>query len=205
MRIFEWLLERLPILVFVIVAIVQVARAVMKSREAQTGHERDFPETEEEQRVREIQEQLRRTIATRRGQPDTAPPEPAPAGQFSAPPVLRPASAGPEEPSFRRQRESFDRESPAPVAAPVVALRNAELERQAALEEEMRRLSEAREEARRRAAQIARAAPGQVKAGGRAAASVGAGPGLLGDLNSPQQLRRAIVLREVLGPPLSLR
>jgi len=203
-RIIEWLLERLPVVVFVIVAIVQIARAVMKSREAQAGHEQEFDETEEQRRVREIQERLRRTIAARRGQPEEVPsPGTGPAEEVSLPPVLRSEPAPPEDRSFNRRQETFERETAAPWTAPVAETRNTELDRQAELAEQMSRLAEARESAKRRAAHLAKAAQEQASAG--VARATGPRARLQEDLRQPESLRRAIVLREILGTPVGLR
>ena len=75
--------------------------------------------------------------------------------------------------------------------------------RQEELAEQMRMLEEARALARRRAAEIAaaRKAESESEAGVLATAR----GTLLADLREPQSLRRALVLREVLGPPAALR
>jgi hypothetical protein len=67
----------------------------------------------------------------------------------------------------------------------------------------MRALDEARAAAQRRAAQLAVATKEEAGTGG-AVRSLARG-NLLADLREPESLRRAFVLREVLGPPVALR
>jgi hypothetical protein len=201
MRLIELLIEKLPVLIFVIVVIVQVARAILKSREAQEEHEQTYDETEEGRRVREIQERLRRVAAERRRQGADG----QPAGPIELPPVLRPEPEAEPAGEMPRTQTSFERtELPPPVAVNRDhEQRRAEIARQEALAEELRRLNENRELARRRAAQLAEAAVvSQQGETNRRAASRGR---LLTDLRQPGSLRRAVVLREVLGPPVALR
>jgi hypothetical protein len=198
----DWILEKLPVLVFVVVALAQIVKAVMKSRESQAEHEKGFDETEEQRRVREIQERIRR-IAAERGQPSAAPAHTADTEDESLPPIMRPE----QSPSGRSFDDALERGLVAlerKVEAPVYAeSRSAELERQAALAEQMRQLAEARELAQRRAARIATTTE----------AAAQSEPGMLRtlrgqldeELRTPESLRRAFVLREVLGPPLGLR
>jgi hypothetical protein len=199
MRLIELLAEKLPVLIFVIVAIVQIARAVLKSRSAQEQHEQEYDETEEGRRVREIQERLRRTIAERRRGGDDEPASP-----FELPPVLRQEPEPEPAREISRPQTTFNHEEvPAPVANRELELRKAEVARQETLAEELRRLNENRELTRRRAAHVAEAAVTSLRSetGQRHAARTH----LLSDLRHPGDLRRAIVLREVLGPPVALR
>ncbi len=201
MRLIELLADKLPVLIFVIVAVVQVARAVMKSRSAQDQHEQEYDETEEGRRVREIQERLRRTIAERRSQGGA---DPEPASPFELPPVMRPEPVAPPAREILRPQTSFDHtEAPVPVANREIEMRNAEMARQEGLAEELRRLNENRELSRRRAAHVAEdaVALSRSETGRRTASRAH----LLSDLRRPEDLRRAIVLREVLGPPVALR
>jgi len=89
----EWIFERLGLVIFLVIFVSQVLRAVLRARKAKTEHEARRDDSSEERRVRELQEQIRRRIATRRGgqaPSDTTPPplssEPA------ARPVPRPAT-----------------------------------------------------------------------------------------------------------------
>jgi hypothetical protein len=84
------------------------------------------------------------------------------------------------------------------------------LERQRRLEEQMAALEQKRREAKRAAQAFAEsgATPESALEASRAhgAAPGGhAGRGLSAELRNPQALRRAMVMREVLGPPVALR
>jgi len=201
MRLIELLADKLPVLIFVIVAVVQIARAVLKSRSAQEQHEQEFDETAEQRQVREIQERLRRTIAERRRQGGD---DPEPASPIELPPVIRPEPVAPPAREILRPQTSFDRtEAPVPVANREIEMRNAEMVRQEGLAEQLRRLNEDRELIRRRAAHVAQDAVALSRSEtGRHTASR---THLLSDLRRPEDLRRAIMLREVLGPPVALR
>ena len=202
------LFDRLPVLIFIIIAVVQVVRAVMKSREAQAEHVRGRDETEEQRRVREIQERIRRVVAERSGTSGEAPPPIlAPAHRTPAPPVLRPSTVPPLEPFgrplTRRLAEMERRLQPTPAVSPTTETRSAELVRQGDLVEKMRVLSETQAISRRRAEQVVTsvAALANSETGMLTASRLR----LDEDLADPQSLRRAFVLREVLGTPVGLR
>ncbi|GAB1488883.1 hypothetical protein MASR2M8_13310 [Opitutaceae bacterium] len=142
---------------------------------------------EEEQRTRRIQEEIRRKILERRAGTDPVP----------MPPPLResaPAYEAPAEiPSWREETPRAPQ--PPPVDDGVLA-------RQRALQEQLQALAE-----RRAAIAAARSGASAPVATAKAAvrvmpAKTGA---LLRDLRDPESMRRAIILREVLGPPVSLR
>lgn len=195
----HWLFEYLPLLFFVFV-VYSIVSAVKRAREQQQRHEASGDETDEQRRVREIQERIRRIAAERRGGrvPADMPP---PRRVESAPPSLDPFG-GP----LKRMLDEFEGriQPPAPVPEPP-ALRasRAEVERQEEIAEQLRAAQEARALAERRAAhlrdaQLAQANPEALR---RAAVRTR----LLEDLREPQSLRRAVILREVLGPPVGLR
>jgi hypothetical protein len=79
----------------------------------------------------------------------------------------------------------------------------AALARQEELAEQMRMLEESRMLARRRAAEVA--AMQQAEKESESGALKTARGALLADLRDPKSVRRAFVLREVLGSPVSLR
>ncbi len=144
---------------------------------------------EEELRTRRIQEEIRRKIQERRGGGVPAP----------VPPPLReeaPAYEAPPEPVWREEEVSRPVPAPPPLDDGVLA-------RQRALQEQLQALAD-----RRAALAAARSeAPATVaamSAGAPRAASPKSGA-LLRDLRDPESMRRAIVLREVLGPPVALR
>jgi hypothetical protein len=192
----------------------------MRSRSEAAPDEAKPDALEEERRVQEIQETIRRRIAERRGEsPSTVPPpqlrreaEPVPA------PVPSPETTQMPDPfggPLRRVLQELERHAnpqpapqPPPLAPPVMTpmvaeSRSAELERQEQLAEEIKSLEEARMLAKRRAARVAAGelAEANSERGQRNAARGRA----LDDLRDPESLRRAIVLREVLGTPVGLR
>lgn len=168
------------------------------------GEDEDAPSpvTGEDDQTRRIQEEIRRKIAERRGQA-----APAPAGPGDepwhdpAPPVLAPRPTAQELPPVlrdlfaRRIEEARQREEAA-----------ARVRSQA--ERDRRRQLEKQEDAMREqeAAQLRRQAQSRRDAEEAAAgAAVAARTVWRRQLRDPQTIRQAIVLREVLGPPVGLR
>jgi hypothetical protein len=208
----QWILDHLGVVVIIILFLSQMVRGVLQqSRKAdeQRGIRRD--EGGEERRVREVQEQIRRQIAARRaGQSPTETPPPR---EQEAEPRPRaettqlPEFGGP----FGRMLEELQRKAQQqqqrhiPPTPPVLVERHntPELERQQRLADELKALEEARHVAQRRAAHVA--ADKRAVAGSEPALRTVARNRLLGDLSDAQSLRRAFVLREVLGTPLGLR
>ena len=160
---------------------------------------------EEDRRTREAQEQIRRRIAERRGgaAPGAEPPvmesRPAPAPETTQLPDVFDGPLG------RMLQELQKRAQPQPAPPPMVAVArdSRELERQQHLADELKSLEDARAAAKRRAAQIAAEKEAVAQ---REPALLGTSRGrLMADLRDPQSLRRAFVLREVLGAPVGLR
>lgn len=165
------------------------------SREADAG--------EQAERVRRIQEEIRRKIAERRGQ--------------VAPPTLPVPEAAPTFDPFR----PVFREEPSPVAPPlppplrpVVAPQrelivqvddSAALERQRELAEQMEQLEQRRRELRRQAQTSLAAAERSGVELQEMDAPKSKNRALSAELRDPSALRRAMVLREVLGAPVALR
>ncbi len=168
---------------------------------------RDDTHPDEAERVRRIQEEIRRKIAERRGQ-SAPPPMPAP--------VL---PMNPLRPVFREQPPApAPVQRPAPPPMPVVREvatvydDEAALERQRRLAEQLAELEARRREVRQTAVTLAEAGPvSAVSASARERTQtifphVQAGVhGLAAELRNPKALRRAMVLREVLDPPIALR
>jgi len=161
-------------------------------------------DAEDESRAGDIREEIRRKIAARRGEPLTAEraePPPVESRPFQLPPLMRPLTepvdtfGGPARPPERWQ-EPVRRFEP-PVMVPTETLA-ASLERQEQLAMKLRELTEQRAMAARKAAAVAvnNAAVAQRDL---------AGQELRHDLRDPRSLRRAILLREVLGTPVGLR
>ena len=181
------LLKFLPLLFFIFVG-VSIARNVLRVARRLNSQEPPRPgelDPDLAERTRRIQEEIRRKIAERRG---LLPPAPAPLPEpMGEPPIV--------------MVEDDPAES-APVTAPA-ATHAAILERQQQLADQMRALERARETAQRRAGEFAAAV--QAEAATEMGQLAGSNRELLADLREPAGLRRAIVLREILGPPVGLR
>lgn len=189
----DWILDHLQIIIAVAAA---VAYWLNQRRQGQMGEGeeddrtespmRDFnADPEEAERTRRIQDEIRRKIAERAGGGPVSVPPPA----VEPPPLFRTETVVP-------QREVSRPAEPPPFQATAAAI----LERQRQLEEQMRELAAARKAAQRKAAAVAAQASASAPA-----ASAHRGGSLLADLHGAHNLRRAIVLREVLGPPVGLR
>lgn len=200
----DWIFDHLQLIIAVAAAI---AYWLNQRRQAQAddGEEsatgpmrRDFnADPEEAERTRRIQEEIRRKIAERAGGGPIQVPPPAP----EPPPLFRTETSAPRPVAAPLPQREFTRQAePAPVAqpSPFQASAAAILERQRQLEEQMRELEVARKAAQRKATAVA------LQSGVQPAAVERDG-GLLADLRGARNLRRAIVLREVLGPPVGLR
>ncbi len=200
MSMVNWILTHLPQLIFAIV-LLNVIRAVFRAAKLAQEHKATGDETEEQRRVREIQERIRRKIAERRGQASPL----APAAEEDAPaaPLLRPARVPPLEPFggpsrrlvIETMRRAEPREEPAPFDPGV-------LERQRELAAQILALDEARVATERRAAQVV-----EQRENASASSSTASAPHAkwIGDLHDRPALRRAFLLREVLGAPVALR
>lgn len=205
----EWIFQKVPL--FVIFMIVySIVKAVQKAREQRAEHEATNDESAEQRRVREIQERIRRIAADRQGGrvPADAPPVLRPTEPATMPPSRIPDFDPLGGPMKRVLGELERRLQPAPAApphvpVPMAPLDRAELERQERFAEELRVLEETKVLANRRAAQ--RAAEKREASQSEAAQRGAARERVLGDLHDPQSLRRAFVLREVLGPPVAMR
>jgi len=207
----QWILEHPAVIVVVLAFVGQMVRGLLEARKAKTEHEAGGGDADGERRTREVQEQIRRQIAERRGQSPGAPPAPVLEPERPAPPRARPETTQMPEPlggPLGRMLEDFQRRTqPLPSAPPPVLAeqRNigAELERQQQLADQLRSLAESRVLAQRRAANTSAAE--QATAEAEPAQRTAARGRLLGDLRDPQALKRAFVMREVLGPPVGLR
>lgn len=150
---------------------------------------------EQAERVRRIQEEIRRKIAERRG-------------ELVPPPIER------EEAPVFVERE-FVAPPPAPARVPTVSAQERErafahddsaaLERQRKLAEQMEELEARRRETRRLAATTFPTARQTAAAASRETVAAGARRPVGAELRDPRALRRAMVLREVLDAPVALR
>ncbi len=207
--IINWILGHLGPVIFAVIVITQVLRAAGRAKRNRAEQPQQDPAaaTRDEQAAREA---IRRRIAERRaagGGPPAEPPplaeaRPAPSPQTTQLPDV---FNGPLGRMLQELQKRAAPPAPEPAAPPPLpaAHSSAELERQAQLAERLRELEEARAATQRRAAHLKeeQAAAAQAEPALRGAAR----EHLLQDLAGPQSLRRALVLREVLGAPVALR
>ncbi|MBI5381879.1 MAG: hypothetical protein HZA31_08265 [Opitutae bacterium] len=172
-----------------------------------------FEETDDAERARQVQEEIRRKIAERRGQAAPPPlpretpadaPIPAPARREEAPPPVF------QDPVAEMLKEIQKRLAPQPEPPPPAPspVDEEALARQRALEVKMQALEVERRATEEHVAALATStnfiADTAVSRAGTADSKAPAGSWLAA-LRDPEQARRAIALREILGPPVALR
>ncbi len=205
MDILEWLTKHAFTLVIIAGVVAQLIKAVRGQKgddEAPPAppEERSFQDPELAERTRRIREDIQRKIAERRRaatgyETPTPPPvaEPPPQWAYDEPEAAPPPVV----------RQVVVERAPEPVhvsASRAEAQRQAEiLEQQAALAEKMRELE------LMKAAAVRRNEFERATADTQTESKVAARGALLDDLRKRDALRRAFVLREVLGPPVALR
>ena len=211
----KWITENIQVILAVAGAIAfwlnsqrEAAEKAAQEREAalrRASQPASLAETDvaadDELRNEQVRDKVRRMIAERRG--EAVPPE------WSAPPAMPEPE---EERSFRSPpiEEPPELALPPPLSPPVWSQKaetadslaketlEASLVRQEQLAVELQSLNEQRVLAARRAAVVAE---GEAVVARRDLVS----NELRHDLRDPRSLRRAMVLREVLGPPVALR
>lgn len=198
MKLIQWALDNLFTLLIIGGVLAQLFQAIRSKKNPESAPEEAPPKEYESEdpalaeRTRQIREEIRRKIAERqRG------------GESGGVPVpeLVPEPAADEEPPPLIREVRLEPVSPAAQAHPRLdAQRAAEiLEQQAALADRLRQVDEMKASAVRRAAfEASTVSPDAGQRQQRRGA-------LLDDLHDPVALRRAFVLREVLGPPVGLR
>ncbi len=180
----DWLMDHFEVWFLIAVAIVAILRKLKGLPSGETGSGRTEADPEAAERTRRIQEEIRRRILERRGL-TRPPPVFAEMGEKETEEI--PLPAPPRPMTITPPRE------PIPTAD-----YTPELERQQTL---IRQLDEMRGRP-------------PVRAGG-APLDTGAAPGMAAlmapdcgrwaELRQPAGLRRAIIWREILGPPVGLR
>lgn len=194
----DWIFDNLQIVLAVAAAfaywLTQRKQAQQEGEEEQDPPPEQFPtrvdgELADQERARRIREEIRRKIAERAGGmpvPPPAAPEPPPL--YRREPELQPAQPRPQPAPVQPQVSPGQPEDPwKSVWAS-----------QQKLQEQMQALSDARRKAAEFVSpQMAAAAPKPVP--------VVRGMSLRTELADRDRLRRAIILREVLGPPVGLR
>jgi hypothetical protein len=205
-HIFDWVSKHLFTLIIIAGVIAQLIKAVRGQKGDDAAppappEERSFADPELAERTRRIREDIQRKIAERR--------RAATGYETPAPP---PAAEPPQQWDYDEERD----QPPAPVVREVVVERapepvrasvsRAESERQAEILEQQAALAEKmRELELMKAAAVRRTEFEHSTADRQAEAKVAARGALLDDLRNSDALRRAFVLREVLGPPVALR
>lgn len=198
MKWLQWIIDNAWTVIIIGGVLAQMLQAALKKRSGEDGTppaerppEFEFEDPELAERTRRIREEIQRKIAQRQqgrgGEPQPVPPRAESTG--APPPVIREVVVTPAPAP-----------APARAASRLDAERQAEiLERQAALADRLREIQQLKDAAAKRTEfELATA---DRTAERRTAARAG----VLGDLQNPDALRRAFVLREVLGPPLALR
>ncbi len=189
-----------PLLIFAVFALVNIIGGLLRAAKQRQENQRQPAEPDEERRTREIQESIRRKIAERRAAAGQAPAMPAPAESIAPGEIewdtrqrqlreemLRPA----------QELAEATAEPPAlPSPFPAASLTSQGEEISAATQAEIRQAQAALEAARKATAKWTAASEPDAPA---------RGAGLRGGLREPGSLRRAVVLREILDPPLALR
>jgi hypothetical protein len=190
MKWLSWALDNLWTVIIIGGVLVQMLQAVMKKKgggeEAPPPHEEaTFDDPELAERTRKIREDIQRRIQQRaKGYAEEQPALPS-KEPVEAPPVIREVAV---------------------TRATRPATSHVEVQRQAEILEEQAALMEKLQEAKAmKAAAAKRIEYEAATADHSAAARTAVRDTVVGDLRSPAALRRAFVLREVLGPPVALR
>lgn len=181
----DWLLDHPQVLFAIAIVIAAILQKLKQSGRGKTAGEASAMDPQEAERTRRIQEEIRRRIMERRGLMPAPPPAPA---------------SVEEAPEFPEPPPMFDEVRPVMVEPPWQAMNTAaapgysrELERQQQILQRLRELETARP-----------ALAGTTSATVEAPVSAPANR-LPADLRTPAGLRRAVVLREILGPPVGMR
>jgi hypothetical protein len=186
----DWLLNHPQVLFAIAIAIAAILQKLKQSGRGKTAGEAPAMDPQEAERTRRIQEEIRRRIMERRGLAPAAPP---PAAEEEAP-------AFPEAPPM------IEEVRPVVVAPPVWVPMEAapapdyssEAEQQRQMLQRFHQLELAERE---------HTGTGPAAAGGLVITTPVSAPasGLLAMLRNPAGLRQAVVLREILGPPVGMR
>lgn len=190
MKWIQWLIDNAWSLVIVGGVLMQLLQALSKKKkeeetppDTEQAKEFEFEDPDLAARTRKIREDIQRKIGQRaRGPGQATTPEASP---VTPPPIIREAPSG-------------------PVVAQ--AYSHVQSQRQAQIMAEQTAWASKLEEATRMKASVARRTEfesGTADHTGQNRSVIR--QGLLGELRSPEALRRAFVLREVLGPPVALR
>jgi hypothetical protein len=193
----DWILNHLFIVVFVAIGVANMLakakRAGAQQRTSQPASRSLDADTAE--RTRRVQEEIRRKIAERAGRLPMTPPVMSPSPSAGSPPQNIFQELARQMAETKRIAELQQR---AQAAAEAEAQQRAEDERKSREEAEARHLAEVQRTLQRQSQTVAMAA---VYSG----TDTNARDRLLADLREPDSLRRAWLLREILGEPVGLR
>lgn len=204
----DWIQKHLFTLVIIAGVLGQLFKAIRGQKDEEgetppaTSPGKSFEDPDADERARRIREDIQRKIAQRRREEAGEPlmPEPQPSAYDEAPPLMRDEDEAAPPPVVTRSIIAERAPEAATALQRMESQRQAEiLEQQVALAEKMRELELMKAAAQRRTAFEAASVNQQ------AVARTAARGALLDDLRDPTALRRAFVLREVLGPPVALR
>ncbi|MFA5056647.1 MAG: hypothetical protein WC485_00915 [Opitutaceae bacterium] len=177
----EWILDHVQVLFAIAIAVVAILQKLKRSRAEEATGEAPAVDPQEAERTRRIQEEIRRRIMERRGLAPAAP----------APPEMEEI---PAPPPMMEEVRPYVVEPPLPfLEMPAAPDRAAELARQQQMLQQLRELESARS-----------MLPAAAVAPGGSPASAPAN-WLHAELRQPSGLRRAVILREILGPPVGLQ
>ena len=200
----DWIFDNLKLLVFIAIIVIYVMKAVRAKSETEGDPNGPQPSSrrtlegeedpEEAERTRQIQEEIRRRILARqRGEPAT----PMPTEVMEEPPQPPPIPPPIPAPSPRVE----PKDDPYAHADPEREMHEARmLEAQRAMDEQLRQVRLAREMATVAVPSLAlptSPAPSRTTSAAQR--------GWRAELSGRHALRRAIILREVLGEPVGLR
>jgi hypothetical protein len=181
----DWLLDHPQVLVAIAIVAVALLKKLKQIRPSEMAKEAPATDEQEVERTRRIQEEIRRRIMERRGLMPIPPPA---------------LDSSEEAPGFPEPPPMFEEVRPVMVAPPlqpmdaaVVPADSGELERQQQMLARLRALETAR---------TTRA--GSMPAFVETPVAVSANR-LPADYRTPAGLRRAVVLREILDPPVGMR
>ena len=187
----NWILDHLQLVIAIAGA---VAWWLNQKKQAQAGEEapppepRSFEDPQLAERTRRIREEIQRKIEQRaKGYATEQPKAPRPAPD-APPPIVR---------------EVVGSQTPAKVGA---GMTRTEVQRQAEILGQQAALAERLHEAELMKAMAMKRAQYEAATADHSAATLTqTRTTLLDDLHTPEALRRAFILREVLGPPVALR
>lgn len=187
----DWVFDNLQVVIAVAGAIAwwlnQRRQSQTEGEEPAAPPEATFDDPQLAERTRRIREEIQRKIAERaRGYPTEEPT--LPHDEPGEPPLVREIVVTQAPPMSRRSHTALEAQRQAEI-----------LEEQATLAERLREAEQMKLSAQKRARYEAATADHSNAARSLSRSTV------LDDLRDPAALRRAFILREVLGPPVALR